>query len=102
MIFTTGLLVYHTNLIVKNFTTNEELKGYYRKPIGNPHSRTLSINCGQALKPANSEPSLMDEIIADKLKKEERKKMVEFNLFLISISKRLFFIFSISTMNRKN
>jgi len=78
MIFTTGLLVYHTNLIVKNFTTNEELKGYYRKPIGNPHSRSLSINCRQALDPTRSEPSLMDEIIADKTKKEERKKLVEY------------------------
>jgi hypothetical protein len=76
MIFTTGLLVYHTNLIVKNFTTNEELKGYYKKPIGNPHSRTLSINCKQALNPINSEPSLIDEIRSQKFKMDERKKLV--------------------------
>jgi hypothetical protein len=76
MIFTTGLFVYHTNLIVKNNTTNEELKSYYKNPIGNPHTRTTSKNCHQALFAINSEPSFLGEVRRNKLAKEDRKKLV--------------------------
>jgi len=76
MIFTTGLFVYHTNLIVKNNTTNEELKSYYKNPIGNPHSRTAFKNCHQALFAINSDPSFMGEVRMSKMAKEGRKKMV--------------------------
>jgi hypothetical protein len=80
MIFTTGLFVYHTNLIVKNMTTNEELKSYFKKPIGNPYTRNTSTNCKQALLPIQSEPSLIEEIRKKNLEKEKRKNIVINNI----------------------
>jgi len=44
MIFTTGLLIYHTSLIVKNLTTKEELKRSYKNNFGNPHRRSCCEN----------------------------------------------------------
>ena len=76
MIFTTGLFVYHTNLIVKNMTTNEELKTYFKKPIGNPYVRNVTANCKQALCPIQSEPSLMEEIRIKNMEKERRRNRV--------------------------
>lgn len=76
MIFTTGLFVYHTNLIAKNMTTNEELKSYFRRPIGNPYVRNVSTNCKQALCAIQSEPSLMDEIRMKNKEKERRRNTV--------------------------
>ena len=39
MSFTTGLLIYHTRLILTNQTTKEELKKIFGGPMGNPYNR---------------------------------------------------------------
>jgi hypothetical protein len=39
MIFVTGLLIYHTSLIINNLTTKEELGGIYKNYFGNPYKR---------------------------------------------------------------
>jgi ribosomal protein L40E len=45
MIFTTGLIIYHINLIITNKTTKEEIKKLLPIKIGNPYDRGASYNC---------------------------------------------------------
>ncbi len=45
MLFTTGLIIYHIGLIIKNKTTKEEIKKLIQIKIGNPYDRGLSKNC---------------------------------------------------------
>jgi hypothetical protein len=40
-IFVTGLLSYHTFLIIKNRSTKEDLKNIFSSPFGNPFTRYI-------------------------------------------------------------
>lgn len=62
MIFTTGLLLYHTNLIKNNMTTKEELKNVYKNPFGNPFGYSLKMNIKRVLFPGLSVPSLQEKM----------------------------------------
>lgn len=44
MMFITGLLIYHTNLVSNNITTKEELKKLFDNVIGNPYKRGFCVN----------------------------------------------------------
>ncbi len=77
MIFTTGLLFYHLNLIYRNLTTKEELKPYlYKKPVGNPHQRKLGKNCEQSLTPKLSNPSMLEKVRRKNILPSDRMKIV--------------------------
>jgi len=69
MIFTTGLLIYHTTIIIRNMTTKEELKGAFKNNFGNPNNRSCSRNLKNVLFPKISQMSILD-----KLKKIINKK----------------------------
>ena len=45
MIFTTGLLIYHIKLILRNMTTKDEIKKLIFEKIGNPYDLGASKNC---------------------------------------------------------
>lgn len=45
MLFVTGLLFYHTYLVVTNMTTKEELKKLLHSKIGNYYNRGVGYNC---------------------------------------------------------
>lgn len=62
MIFTTGLLFYHTSLIINNLTTKEELKNIYKTPFGNPFLRSINVNINLILFPKLSSPSLQERM----------------------------------------
>ena len=60
MTFTTGLLIYHTKIIKKNLTTKEEMKRFYRNPIGNPYIRNSRQNWVEALSPVIRKESVLE------------------------------------------
>ena len=45
MLFTTGLIIYHINLIINNKTTKEEIKKLLPLNIGNPYDKGICNNC---------------------------------------------------------
>ena len=47
MLFTTGLIIYHINLILRNITTKEEIKKLLKVKIRNPYDRGYSKNCNE-------------------------------------------------------
>jgi hypothetical protein len=47
MLFTTGLIIYHINLIIKNITTKEEIKKLLPLKVGNPYDRGAGHNCNE-------------------------------------------------------
>ena len=47
MLFTTGLIIYHINLIIKNITTKEEIKKLLPLKVGNPYDRGVGNNCNE-------------------------------------------------------
>lgn len=50
MLFVTGLLFYHTYLVVTNMTTKEELKKLLHSKIGNYYNRGVGYNCKRFFK----------------------------------------------------
>ena len=60
MTFTTGLLIYHTKIIKQNLTTKEEMKRFYRNPIGNPYIRNSRQNWVEALSPVIRKESVLE------------------------------------------
>jgi palmitoyltransferase ZDHHC9/14/18 len=79
MIFTTGLLVYHTGLILNNLTTKEELKHVYNNPFGNPYFHTKRRNIRNTLCPKLPQPSLLERMrikLLSTLKSYNKKKDV--------------------------
>lgn len=60
MIFTTGLLIYHSRLVSNNMTTKEELKQFFLNPFGNPYKRKCCTNCLNVLCPRKNKKSLLD------------------------------------------
>jgi hypothetical protein len=86
MVFTTGLWIYHNELIRKNLTTKEELKDVYKLPFGNPFYRSFCKNVKQALCPVIPKISLLNRMRLKKLKtKIDRTKIVR-NIFLKKIN----------------
>ena len=47
MLFTTGLIIYHITLIIKNITTKEEIKKLLPLKVGNPYDRGAGNNCNE-------------------------------------------------------
>ena len=66
MIFTTGLLVYHTKLVFNNLTTKEELKKFFANLMGNPYKRDTSRNLSLTLFPTISKNSIIDYLSYNK------------------------------------
>lgn len=62
MIFTTGLLIYHTTLIIRNLTTKEELKGTFKNIFKNPYRRGLFRNLKNIFCPKITKPSLLEKM----------------------------------------
>ena len=61
MIFVTGLLIYHTKLILKNMSTKEDIKNFWQNPQENPYQRNLKkINIKNSLFPKIQKKSLID------------------------------------------
>ena len=60
MLFTTGLLIYHSKLVSKNMTTKEELKKYFDNPFGDIYTRNFQRNCQNVLFPKLSNKSILD------------------------------------------
>ena len=61
MIFVTGLFIYHTKLILKNITTKEDIKDFWKNVQGNPYTRNKkSTNINNSLFPIKQKYSLID------------------------------------------
>lgn len=63
MIFTTGLIIYHTRLVSNNMTTKEELKKFFVNPFGNPYKRGCCQNWSNVLCPRKNKKSLLDQLV---------------------------------------
>lgn len=59
MLFTTGLLIYHTKLVSRNITTKEELKKFFVNPYGNPFHRGCCLNWKNVLCPRLKKKSIL-------------------------------------------
>lgn len=80
MIFTTGLLIYHSSLIWRNLTTKEELKSSFKNIYGNPYSRGLCGNIRKILCPRLNNPDILVKIrekISEKIIQIELKEKNE-------------------------
>ena len=62
MIFTTGLLLYHINIIKYDKTTREELKKLFLNPFFNPYQRSTKQNLKNVLIPNIKSTSILDEL----------------------------------------
>ena len=60
MIFVTGLFIYHTKLILKNTTTKEDIKSFWKSPQGNPYFRNKKTNIKNSLFPLKQKYSIID------------------------------------------
>lgn len=71
MIFVTGLLIYHTYLVVTNQTTKEELKKVFANVYKNPYRRSCCTNIINICCPRISKMSILDII---KINENENKR----------------------------
>jgi hypothetical protein len=76
MIFTTGLLIYHTNLVVNNLTTKDEINGTYDNEMGNPWNQGCRRNYRGIMCPLNQKPSLLKSIEVNSKKEKKIKKVI--------------------------
>ena len=60
MCFITGLLFYHTRLVLVNSTTKEELKKLYKNCQGNPYRRNICYNIKNVLCPKTKKFDIID------------------------------------------
>lgn len=82
MIFTTGLMIYHTSLIWRNQTTKEELKNSFKNIYSNPYTRGILKNVKRILCPKLNNPDILDKIrnkialntVNNQLKEKEKEK----------------------------
>ena len=74
MIFTTELLIYHTNLILHNQSTKFELKKYSLNPFGNIFERSKLRNFKHILCPKKSTKSLIDILQYNKVMYKKQKE----------------------------
>ena len=80
MIFTTGLLIFHINIIKYDKTTREDLKKLFLNPFLNPYQRDIKKNKKNILLPNNKRTSILDELKNNKnkyIKAEENKRKRE-------------------------
>ncbi len=83
MIFTTGLLLYHINIIKYDKTTREELKKLFLNPFLNPYQRSTKQNLQNVLIPNIKSTSILDELNNNKnkykkyIKEQEKAKKKE-------------------------
>ena len=66
MVFTTGLLLFHSKIIKTNKTTKEELKHLFDNTFGNPYTRDTKTNILYALYPNITKKSLIDVLKSNK------------------------------------
>ena len=87
MIFVTGLFIYHTKLVLKNITTKEDIKSFWKNPQKNPYFRNKKINIKNSLFPLKQKYSIIDIFQKgfflssendDKLNRENTKKQKVF------------------------
>ena len=87
MIFVTGLFIYHSKLVLKNITTKEDIKSFWKNPQGNPYFRNKKKNIKNSLFPLKQKNSIIDIFKkgffltneSDILNKENIKKQKEEN-----------------------
>ena len=72
MIFTMGLLIYHTKLVIRNLTTKEELKKLFANIVGNPFTRDLETNLYNMMFPTIPKKSIIDRLNDNKEKINEQ------------------------------
>ncbi len=80
MIFTLGLLIYHSSLIWRNLTTKEELKNSFDNIYNNPYNRGLCGNIKKILFPKLNYQDIIDKIrekIYNKIRNNELKEKKE-------------------------
>lgn len=63
MIFTTGLLIYHTRLVSTNTTTKEELKQFFINPFDNPYKRNFCENFNRVLCPRIRKKTILHDLV---------------------------------------
>ena len=66
MIFTTGLLIFHINIIKFDKTTREDLKKLFLNPFSNPYQRNTKQNLINILIPNIKRTSILDELKSNK------------------------------------
>ena len=81
MIFTTGLLIFHINVVKFDKTTREDLKKLFLNPFSNPYQRSTKENFKNILIPNIKRTSVLDELKRNKNKyikyinsKQEKKE----------------------------
>lgn len=84
LIFTMGLLIYHSKLIANNITTKEELKHFFINPFGNPFKRNLWENICRVLNPSQNKKSILQILQSKKVSQvvplsTEEKKILNTN-----------------------
>ena len=65
MCFITGLLFYHSRLVLTNSTTKEELRKLFYNCQGNPYRRNICKNIGNVLCPKKKKYSILDILRGD-------------------------------------
>jgi palmitoyltransferase ZDHHC9/14/18 len=75
MIFTTGLLIYHTNLVINNLTTKDEINGTYDNEMGNPWNQGCLKNYKRIMCPTIQQPSLLKTIEVNSKKEKKFRKV---------------------------
>ena len=65
MCFITGLLFYHSRLVLTNSTTKEELRKLFYNCQGNPYRRNICRNIGNVLCPKKKKYSILDILRGD-------------------------------------
>lgn len=80
MIFTTGLLLFHIDVVKYDKTTREDLKKLFKNPFLNPYQRSIKQNVKNNLMPNIKRTSILDELKGNKNKylkfiKEEENKI---------------------------
>ena len=74
MIFTTGLLIFHIRMVVKNTTTKEDLKHFFINPFGNPYFRNIFYHIKSIIFPKKSKMSLTEIFNYNQKMHEEQNK----------------------------
>lgn len=83
MVFTTGLLIYHTRLVCTNTTTKEDLKKLFVNPFGNPYRRSLCENLKRVICPKIRKRTILNYLVwrkdiqVNSLQTEEKRNLNE-------------------------
>lgn len=102
MVFTTGLFIYHTKLIVSNMTTKEELKHFFDNLFGNPYKRNTKMHLKQILFPAIEKKSIIDVLTQVGMNRTLNNTIAKKNEELIELSAQKSPIEDVDTDNFNN